>query len=251
MKGLFISPKGIKVGANLTENYTSKVLYENMEENTNKFVNQEIAMLISEFNKKKELVSDYLDFNLVFCGSIEEIQTNISFEEFIKNNSERIVAIFKSIKSFDTKSYIVDFIQAETDYKYDYLFLKLSQLFKMFDSYGIEYKVDTTPRVQQHGFYSDETSTIILINYLPKKNYHIGIVGGSTFMSQFMYKLNNGELTLDTCPQVEVGRKFTGSKEEVNSELESYQRLLDYSIIDKTTKEEQGPVRKLFPNKKI
>lgn len=238
MQGLYISPKGIKGGANLSQNYTTNVLLENMDENTQKFANLVVSNLVSLFENNPEHAIDYLDFNLVFNGNFDDISNNISFEDFIKSNSERIVAIFKSVKSSDTKSFIVDFVQTETDYKYDYVYLKLSKLFEIFNSYGIEYKVDENSRVQQHGIYNEDNSTRIIVSYAHAKKYHVGIVSGPTFMSQFMDKLKNGELTLDTCPQVKIGKEFSGTTEEVNRELESYQKLLESGIVDEILEEE-------------
>lgn len=104
MQGLYISTKGIKGEANLSLNYTTNVLLENMDENTQKFVNLVVSNLVSLFEKNPEHAIDYLDFNLVFNGNLDDISNNISFEDFINSNSERIVVIFKSVKSSDTKS---------------------------------------------------------------------------------------------------------------------------------------------------
>lgn len=81
-----------------------------------------------------------------------------------------------------------------------------------------------------------------------KEKYHIGMVGAPTFMRQFIDKLKSGELKIETCPQVEVKSKFT--REYIVEQLESYQRLLDSKIIEDTTKEEQGPAKKLVSNNK-
>lgn len=234
MQGLYISPNGIKGGANLSKNYTTNVLLENMDENTQKFANLVVSNLVSLFKNNPEHAIDYLDFNLVFNGNFDDISNNISFEDFIKSNSDRIIAIFKSVKSSDKKSFIVDFVQSETDYKYDYVLLKLSKLFEIFNNYGIEYKVDENSRVQQHGIYNDDNSTRIIVSYAHAKKYHVGIVSGPTFMSQFMNKLNNGELTLDTCPQVEISPELT--QEYIVKQLESYEKLLESGIIEKSTK---------------
>ena len=79
-----------------------------------------------------------------------------------------------------------------------------------------------------------------------KEKYHIGMIGAPTFMRQFIDKLKSGELKIETCPQVEVESEFT--REYIVEQLESYQRLLDSKIIEDTTKEEQGPVKKLVSN---
>ena len=81
-----------------------------------------------------------------------------------------------------------------------------------------------------------------------KEKYHIGIVSSTTFMRQFIDKLKSGELKIETCPQLEVKSKFT--REYIVEQLGSYQRLLDSKIIEDTTKEEQGPVKKLVSNNK-
>lgn len=79
-----------------------------------------------------------------------------------------------------------------------------------------------------------------------KEKYHIGMIGAPTFMRQFIDKLKSGELKIETCPQVEIESEFT--MEYIVEQLESYQRLLDSKIIEDTTKEEQGPVKKLVSN---
>lgn len=86
------------------------------------------------------------------------------------------------------------------------------------------------------------------LDFEQTKKYHVGIVSGPTFMSQFINKLKSGELKIEICPQVEVGTELT--EEYIIEQLESYQRLLDSGIIDEATKEEQGSVKKLVPNKK-
>lgn len=81
-----------------------------------------------------------------------------------------------------------------------------------------------------------------------KDKYHIGIVSAPTFMRQFIDKLKSGELKIETCPQVEGESEF--NREYIIEQLESYQRLLDFGIIEETTKEKQGPVKKLVSNNK-
>lgn len=75
-----------------------------------------------------------------------------------------------------------------------------------------------------------------------KNSNHIGVVGATTFMNQFIEKLKSGELKIETCPQVEVGPEL--NEEFIIQQLESYQRLLDSEIIEKNTKMEQGPILK-------
>lgn len=77
----------------------------------------------------------------------------------------------------------------------------------------------------------------------------IGIVGGYSFMNEFMRKLKSGELKIETCPQVEIEEELT--EKEIIKKLESYQKLLESGIIEdvaKSKNEEQNPVLKF--NKK-
>ena len=70
-------------------------------------------------------------------------------------------------------------------------------------------------------------------NICKKNNYNIGIVSVPTFMNQFIEKLKNGELKIETCPQVEVDSELT--EEYIIKQLESYQKLLESEIIENAT----------------
>ena len=102
-------------------------------------------------------------------------------------------------------------------------------------------------------------------NIYKKNNYHIGIASAPTFMNQFIKKLKNGELKIETCPQVEVDSELT--EDYIIKQLELYQKLLESEVIEKATNKliirdanylkeeanariEEGPVKKLLPNKK-
>lgn len=61
-------------------------------------------------------------------------------------------------------------------------------------------------------------------------------------MDSFIKKLKSGEIKKDICAQ--TGKIFTGTDEEIRSELESYQRLLESGIIKQESNEEQGLVLK-------
>ncbi len=89
--------------------------------------------------------------------------------------------------------------------------------------------------------------------YLPginfdKRNIRIGISNSSSFMKQFIENLKNGKLTIETCSQVETGPELT--KEFIIKQLQDYEKLLDTSILDEDTKEQEEPVKKLVSNKK-
>lgn len=79
-----------------------------------------------------------------------------------------------------------------------------------------------------------------------KTNIKIGIIGGNNFMKRFMKKLENGEITIETCPQIESGIEL--NEEFISQEIEKYQALLESGIIERISNEEQVPVKKLVPN---
>ncbi len=79
-----------------------------------------------------------------------------------------------------------------------------------------------------------------------KTNIKIGIIGVNNFMKRFMKKLENGEMTIETCPQIESGIEL--NEEFIAQEIEKYQALLESGIIERISNEEQGPVKKLVPN---
>lgn len=79
-----------------------------------------------------------------------------------------------------------------------------------------------------------------------KTNIKIGITGGNDFMKRFMKKLENGEIKIETWPQIESGIEL--NEAFVAQEIEKYQALLESGIIDRISNEEQVPVKKLVLN---
>lgn len=79
-----------------------------------------------------------------------------------------------------------------------------------------------------------------------KINMKIGITGGNDFMKRFMKKLENGEIKIETWPQIESGIEL--NEAFVAQEIEKYQALLESGIIDRISNEEQVPVKKLVLN---
>lgn len=73
-----------------------------------------------------------------------------------------------------------------------------------------------------------------------------GMSTSEEFMNSFMGKLNNGEMKKDIC--VQTGKIFTGADEEIRSELENYQTLLESGMIGQESKEEQVPIFKKTRN---
>lgn len=79
-----------------------------------------------------------------------------------------------------------------------------------------------------------------------KTNMKIGITGGNDFMKRFMKKLENGEIKIETWPQIESGIEL--NEAFVAQEIEKYQALLESGIIDRISNEEQVTVKKLVLN---
>ena len=79
-----------------------------------------------------------------------------------------------------------------------------------------------------------------------KTNMKIMITGGNDFMKRFMKKLENGEIKIETWPQIESGIEL--NEAFVAQEIEKYQALLESGIIDRISNEEQVPVKKLVLN---
>lgn len=167
---LFISPKIIKGGATLVGNYETLELYENMECNTSKFAEKEIVDLISKANYNNEEAINYLNFNLVFCGDFDDLPNNMgSPTDFIMENKEKIVAVYRYVKSTEQREFFVGFAQSETIYNYGYLYLSLTKLLEEFEKNSIKCEIDTTEDRFTPALYRDDTATSFVISYSPKK----------------------------------------------------------------------------------
>lgn len=167
---LFISPKIIKGGATLVGSYEALELYENMDDNTIKFAEKEIVNLISSANYSNEEASNYLNFNLLFCGEFDDLPDDVGSPiDFIMKNKERIVAVYRYVKSTEQREFFVGFAQSETIYNYGYLYLSLAKLLEEFEKNDIKYEIDTTVDRFTPALYRDDTATRFVISYSPKK----------------------------------------------------------------------------------
>lgn len=167
---LFISPKIIQGGATLVGSYEALELYESMDDNTAKFAEKEIVNLISNANHNNEEAKNYLNFNLVFCGDFDDLPNDMgSPTDFIMKNKERIVAVYRYVKSTEQREFFVGFAQSETIYNYGYLYLSLAKLLGEFEKNNVEYKIDTTENGFTPALFRDDTATIFEISYSPKK----------------------------------------------------------------------------------
>lgn len=169
-KYLFISPKIIKGGATLVGSYEALELYENMDDNTIKFAEKEIVNLISSANYSNEEASNYLNFNLVFCGDFDDLPDDMGSPiDFIMKNKERIVAVYRYVKNTEQREFFVGFAQSETIYNYGYLYLSLAKLLEEFEKNNVKYEIDTTEDRFTPALYRDDTATRFLVSYSPKK----------------------------------------------------------------------------------
>ena len=167
---LFISPKIIKGGATLVGSYEALELYENMDDNTIKFAEKEIVNLISSANYSNEEASNYLNFNLLFCGEFDDLPDDMGSPiDFIMKNKERIVAVYRYVKSTEQRDFFVGFAQSETIYNYGYLYLSLAKLLEEFEKNDVKYEIDTTVDRFTPALYRDDTATRFVISYSPKK----------------------------------------------------------------------------------
>ena len=167
---LFISPKIIKGGATLVESYETLELYENMDKNTKKFAEKEIVNLISNANYYNKEEKNYLNFNLVFCGGLDDLPNDMGSPiDFIMENKERIVAVYKYVKSTEERKFFIGFSHSETIYNYGCLYLNLAKLLEEFEKNNVKYEIDTTQDRFTTALYRDDAATRFAISYSPKK----------------------------------------------------------------------------------
>ena len=167
---LFISPRIIRGGATLVGSYETLELYESMDENTKKFAEKEIVNLISNANYNDKEVNKYLKFNLIFCGDFDDLPNDMGNPiDFIMNNKERIVAVYRYVKSTEQREFFVGFAQSETIYNYGYLYLSLAKLLEQFEKNNVKCEIDTTVDRYAPAMYRDDTATNFVISYSPKK----------------------------------------------------------------------------------
>ena len=84
---LFVAPRRIQGGAVLVNSYATLNMYDKMDENTEKFAEEEIVNLLSSANNDNS-ASVELAFNLIFCGSFEDVDKSNckGFDDFFKIN---------------------------------------------------------------------------------------------------------------------------------------------------------------------
>ena len=107
---------------------------------------------------------------MIFCGDFDDLPNDIGSPiDFIMNNKERIVAVYRYVKGSEQRDFFVGFAQTETIYKYGYLYLSLEKLLKIFKENNIKYEIDTTVDRYIPSISRDDTSTKFVISYNPQK----------------------------------------------------------------------------------
>lgn len=172
---LFISPRIIKPGAKLVENYETLNLYEKMEENTKKFAENVVVDLILNANYTGEEVKRYLSFYLIFCGGFNDLPDDMgNMMDFLEQNKDRIVAVCRGLKDTEQRNFFVGFLQSETVNNYYYFYLNLAKLFEEFDKNNIKYDIDFKIDRSINALYRDDSVTRFVVSCSPKKELKDG-----------------------------------------------------------------------------
>ena len=105
------------------------------------------------------------------CDNIQKICRGLINNriDFIMKNKERIVAIYRYVKSTEERDVFIGFSQSETIYNYGYLYLSLAKLLEEFEKNNVKYEIDTTQDKFIPALYRDEAATRFAISYSPKK----------------------------------------------------------------------------------
>ncbi|MEE3342584.1 MAG: hypothetical protein VZS44_00655 [Bacilli bacterium] len=167
---LLLSPRGIRGGVKLVNNYKTMELYKNMDRNTIEFANIEIVNLISKANYDKEEARRDLKLKLVFDGDYDDLPEDMNNPiDIIMAVKDRIVAVYDYVESTEEREFFVGFSQTETIYNYGHLYLNFAILLEEFDQNNIKYNIDITKDMHTRSIYRDDSVTNFVISYNPKK----------------------------------------------------------------------------------
>ena len=162
---LFISPSIIRGGEMLIYDNSTLKLYNNMDTNTKEFANKEIFKARYDDDNESKF-----NLYLIFCGDFDNLKyCDGEFIDFIICNKEKIVGVYKHVKSFERRDFFLGFAQSEIIYKYGFLYLNLEILLEEFKNNNIEFKVDTSEDIYNYGINVDPTSTRFVIRYKEKR----------------------------------------------------------------------------------
>ena len=104
---IYISPRMIQRGMGLVHDSDSLTLFEKMDENTRLFAEKTILDLCSSSKRNDDEAQSHLSVSLVFDGDFSEFLENIGpIEDFIINNKDRFIAIYKYVESTEERTAI-------------------------------------------------------------------------------------------------------------------------------------------------
>lgn len=167
---LYISPKGIRGGAQVASDCDSYLLYKNMDVLTTEFANDVIRELIYSAEKNNKEMSQNLSLHVIFCGDFNELPDDIfPFEDFIAKYRDKLIIEYKYVSSVEECEFFVGFLQTERINHYSYMYLNLEKLLEEFEKQGITYSVDIHRNDRIRSAYRDDLETNLVIRYCPKK----------------------------------------------------------------------------------
>ena len=156
-KYLYISPRVIQDGARLVKDSKTFNLYDTMDENTKKFIEDEIIDLVTGDSPKEEEPKKYLNFNLVFCGTYDDLPHNIgNYIDFIMENKEKIIAIYKAKQS--------ESIITKAEETSEYIYLNFAKIIEELDKNNLSYGIDISINNYGPGVYNYSTNTKFVIS---------------------------------------------------------------------------------------
>lgn len=156
---LFISPTIIQDCGPLVNNSETLELYINMDRNTENFAKFEIINLINSADQTGKETKNYYSFQLAFCGDYDDLPNDIgNLDEFIINNKERFIAIYK----YEHSSMRLTVSSS------DYVYLHLTKLLETFEMYNVKYEIDTACDEYVPSRFRNDRVTTFMISYCPE-----------------------------------------------------------------------------------
>ncbi len=167
---IYISPRMIQRGTSLVHDSDSLTLFEKMDENTRQFAEKTILDLYSASRGNENEAQSLLKVSLVFDGDFSEFMDKIGpIEDFIINNKEKFIAVYKYVKSTEEITDYIGFFHTETIYNYGSIYLNFAKLLDFFDENDITYRIDLSIDRYTPSASRDDTITNFVLKYNPKK----------------------------------------------------------------------------------
>ena len=167
---LQICPNIIQSGITLVNNFETLELYENMDINTIKFAEEQIVNLLSN-SRDNEEIKKYLDLSFIFCGDYKELEKCEKLStDLLIDCSEKIVAVYKYVKSTESRSYFIGFEQHETINNYGYIYLNFKLLLDELKKNNIKYNIDVDTQMYNPYSYGEKKFNFIMSYSKEKDN---------------------------------------------------------------------------------